>query len=75
MHTNAFITSLNSRRINVIKDETTISENEYQEQAKIMISAETNPEVQANLTKYWQNVSKDKNFNPYSAESCANLHF
>ena len=75
MHTNDFITSLNSRRINVIKDETTISENEYQEQAKIMISAETNPEVQTSHTKYWQNVSKDKNFNPYSAESCANLHF
>ena len=52
MQTNDFITSLNSRRINIIKDETTIPENDYEEQAKIMISSETNPEVQASLYEY-----------------------
>ena len=63
MQTNDFLTSLNSRRISIIKDETTIPENDYEEQAKILISSETNPEVQASLYEYWQIVSKDKNFN------------
>ena len=62
MQSNDFVKSLNSRRIDIIKDQSTIPENDYDEQAKIMISSETNPEVQASLYQYWQNVVKDKNF-------------
>ena len=60
MQSNDFVISLNSRRIDIIKDQSTIPENDYDEQAKIMISSEINPEVQASLFQYWQNVAKDK---------------
>ena len=45
-----------------MKDETEIPDNNYEEQAKILISSEENPEVQASLYNYWQFISKDPNF-------------
>ena len=45
-----------------MKDETEIPDNDYEEQAKILISSEENPEVQASLYNYWQFISKDPNF-------------
>ena len=62
MQSNDFVISLNSRRIDIIKDQSTIPENDYDEQAKIMISSEINPEVQASLYQYWENLAKDENF-------------
>ena len=62
MQHNDFVVSLNSRRISILKDEMEIPENDYEEQAKILISSEENPEVQASLYRYWQHISKDTNF-------------
>ena len=45
-----------------MKDETEIPDNDYEEQAKILISSEENLEVQASLYNYWQFISKDPNF-------------
>ena len=56
MHTNDFITSLNPRGINVIKDETTISENEMKQQfLKMSIkSKQKSWSVQKQTLKYKQ---------------------
>ena len=66
MQSNDFVVSLNSRRIDILKDQSTIPVNDYDEQAKILISSEINPEVQASLYQYWQNISKNKNFDKNS---------
>ena len=62
MQCNDFLISLNSKRINILEEETTIPEFDYEEQIKILISSETNPEIRAGLYEYWQKVSREKNF-------------
>ena len=62
MQCNDFLISLNSKRINILEDETTIPEFDYEEQIKILISSETNPEIRAGLYEYWQKVSRENNF-------------
>ena len=58
---NDFFVSLNSKKISVLDQEKNI-EVDFEEQVRIMISTEENPEKRANLYNFWTKACKRKNF-------------
>ena len=58
---NDFFVSLNSKKISVLDQEKNIDV-DFEEQVRIMISTEENPEKRANLYNFWTKACKRKNF-------------
>ena len=60
MQSNDFVISLNSRRIDIIKDQSTIPENDYDKQAKIMIISEITQKYKQASTSIGKMLQKIK---------------
>ena len=62
MQSNDFLSSLNTKRVKILKDTSKVEKIDYDEQAKILISSETNTDIRSSLYDYWQSVANEKNF-------------
>ena len=62
MQSNDFLSSLNTKRVKILKDTTKVDKIDYDEQAKILISSETNTDIRSSLYDYWQSVANEKSF-------------
>ena len=58
---NDFFVSLNKKKLDVLEQESEL-EVDFEDQVKILISSEENPEFRSNLYDYWINAKKGKHF-------------
>ena len=62
MQSNDFLSSLNTKRVKILKDTSKVEKIDYDEQAKILISSETDTDIRSSLYDYWQSVATEKSF-------------